>query len=1056
MRKSQEKIASSIEAPSKHSRSAQSSPRPSVSAMSSLTDETLDEAAAAIRTTQSYQVSKGEAALDTAGDKFLAVRSSEVVSAAQSDTANVAYSIIKDQVSQFVENSKILVNVLDEVGKIHPFIQLAVSIFKTGIQLELTRRQNDARIVALNTIMCDMMQILTLLKKVARKDAGPVEERLGRRMGHIIESIKNCCKICDSYQRHHTALKFFMSLKWEGKFERAAQEFADLKVEIQSDLQIHISVGIDDANEALAILNRNVSIIMKMVFERMVTPEERDIARFVEKNHGKDAVLKDEKLLKQILDKQAKSQSEPKSKGQAGPAPDSPDSRVSAVSDFKRDVARDIDEILNDNRRMFEQKFETIRLSLGDLKSTVQRESDRVVGEIIANLNAGPHERIIDRDLYHIWKEMGWKANVKANHLVMAMHDHFAQKAGLALKQIRDITTNQASDAEKIQNIAELTKTTMPEEDLWTLDYITIRGIQPLIEEIDEDGSSFVTLRELNTFTTSRPEGWSLPRWIAYWTVGFEMTVQWYYRRIRRSLASLVKTSKEVLPANRLAASRFIFSSATIWIQSILAGLCNVEDFDSVDWENDQTFLKFKGWVLGNEKRMKTVLRRLSYQIDQHNSLIMVTGGYDRRPEQYILPIVYLILERACWIMEMAHGTVLDPRELTSIESSFYVIFAAASQRVDRLQSIYRFQNVDTEGKLKKVFFGLWSYALVDIQKGPSWDRDFHRDDNMPNEDNDDLEVREPPLFFDELKEEINEHAKQTSVTEDAAVADGSLAGLWTGTATRPDVFFSLNITSATPDGRFEGSGADQFGAYLVRGEVQGMSLHFLMSYQDGQRLSWRYKGEMNNRFDEISGVWGYPEMDLTRSTGDDKGREGTTEAGNNESENPSSEAAEQINGRAEEAAEDNKEKNTAVDNQEAEVGAASETTDTTQIIGIFTLFRRPGNYMLHRPTDEQSEGGRISSLWQLVRKAAKYWYRRRNLVSEGLAERRVQHRAFEELYLKGGKWGFFSTETENFQWAQLISSLDPNVIQLWRAMVLAKERRDPVQSSSCDNNCGK
>ncbi|KAJ6588597.1 hypothetical protein B0H19DRAFT_924176, partial [Mycena capillaripes] len=279
--------------------------------------------------------------------------SSEVVSAAQSDTANVAYSIIKDQVSQFVENSKILVNVLDEVGKIHPFIQLAVSIFKTGIQLELTRRQNDARIVALNTIMCDMMQILTL------KDAGPVEERLGRRMGHIIESIKNCCKICDSYQRHHTALKFFMSLKWEGKFERAAQEFADLKVEIQSDLQIHISVGIDDANEALAILNRNVSIIMKMVFERMVTPEERDIARFVEKNHGKDAVLKDEKLLKQILDKQAKSQSEPKSKGQAGPAPDSPDSRVSAVSDFKRDVARDIDEILNDNRRMFEQKFET-------------------------------------------------------------------------------------------------------------------------------------------------------------------------------------------------------------------------------------------------------------------------------------------------------------------------------------------------------------------------------------------------------------------------------------------------------------------------------------------------------------------------------------------------------------------------------------------------------------------------------------------------------------------------------------------------------------------------
>ena len=46
-----------------------------------------------------------------------------MVTAAQSDTASQMYSVVKDQVSNFVQHSKVLMNVLDEVGKAHPFIQ---------------------------------------------------------------------------------------------------------------------------------------------------------------------------------------------------------------------------------------------------------------------------------------------------------------------------------------------------------------------------------------------------------------------------------------------------------------------------------------------------------------------------------------------------------------------------------------------------------------------------------------------------------------------------------------------------------------------------------------------------------------------------------------------------------------------------------------------------------------------------------------------------------------------------------------------------------------------
>ena len=92
---------------------------------------------------------------------------------------------VKEQVSQFVENSKALVGLLDEVGKAHPFILrmsllsslfsllcsadayyvVAVSAFKAAITLELNRRENDQKVITLNVTMCDMMQVMTLSVK---------------------------------------------------------------------------------------------------------------------------------------------------------------------------------------------------------------------------------------------------------------------------------------------------------------------------------------------------------------------------------------------------------------------------------------------------------------------------------------------------------------------------------------------------------------------------------------------------------------------------------------------------------------------------------------------------------------------------------------------------------------------------------------------------------------------------------------------------------------------------------------------------------------------------
>ena len=37
-----------------------------------------------------------------------------------------------------------------------------VSLFKAAVKLELTRRENEEKVLALNVRMCDMMEVLTM------------------------------------------------------------------------------------------------------------------------------------------------------------------------------------------------------------------------------------------------------------------------------------------------------------------------------------------------------------------------------------------------------------------------------------------------------------------------------------------------------------------------------------------------------------------------------------------------------------------------------------------------------------------------------------------------------------------------------------------------------------------------------------------------------------------------------------------------------------------------------------------------------------------------------
>ena len=114
----------------------------------------------------------------------------------------------------------------------------------------------------------------------------------------------------------------------------------------------------------------------------------------------------------------------------------------------------------------------------------------------------------------------GWKGSVKASHFVIALHDYFTAKASWKTAITNTSSAGNAdapskgpedapadAPAETVNtDITSLLDTVV--EDSWALEYISVRLIQPLVEAIDDDASSFITVSELNDFTSSRPKGW--------------------------------------------------------------------------------------------------------------------------------------------------------------------------------------------------------------------------------------------------------------------------------------------------------------------------------------------------------------------------------------------------------------------------------------------------------------------------------------------------------------------------------------------------------------------
>ncbi|KAI9464112.1 hypothetical protein BJY52DRAFT_1221492 [Lactarius psammicola] len=647
--------------------------------------------------------------------------------------------VVKEGIDHFFEGMPIFMSALDAVADLHPFIGGAsISFpllswhFKTVYTLELKRRDNEKKIIALYVEMRDMMGVLLLLRdvrndKLVAPDGRTIEDRLKALVDRTADDVKLCSNVCDTYAKKKLLAKVFLGSVWDAKLLSYVTLFSKRRQEFEFELSIHTSQGVDKANVKLddigdttRTLDEKMNVMIAM-FQQLVGPEQKSLSELVAAKGGVKALRNNDKMLLSLAEQTtSKAPSAPSSEGHRMTRAKPSDANPNA-DDLRKDLFEDPDAAAEKNRIVFFRKFEVQKRQIIDeLTLVVTRESDRVIQVV----KGGPHEKILDRSIHEIWKEMGWRGNVKARHFVLAFRDYYLEKLSSEAQGVRGVSTTAIS--------------TSRDPDAWAIKFIDVTRLQPILEAFDDDASGFITITEMNRFTSSRPIEWSrsLPHWVAFWAVeclvehraGYRASIIDYANKIDELFAKMEGIRTEVLPPNRNSVDEY-FHFGWKFVHTLTAAVNPL-----LPDPGTSNLDRFSSYLAAEEARLSTNLKAVDYIIDGTDTLTLITGV--GRIEKTVFPLIYLLMKRHYEIMRAMRTKMLDPRELGS--------------------DIFSHQKLDPEKQFQNFAYGIFKYFH---NEKALWSLDYVRNLDLPvisyNDTNEDQDVRLEDILKHEYKDEL-------------------------------------------------------------------------------------------------------------------------------------------------------------------------------------------------------------------------------------------------------------------------------------------------------------
>ncbi|KAF5370541.1 hypothetical protein D9757_010124 [Collybiopsis confluens] len=516
-----------------------------------------------------------------------------------------------------------------------------------------------------------------------------------------------------------------------------------------------------------------------------------------------------------------------------------------------QDFSEDLDQAFNRNLSFFERKMD---MQCKQMQNIIEESLHNEGLLILSVLKAGIHDRIIDPDMKCLWKENEWKGSVKARHFVLALQDFYIER--------------------------QYPSPTNSPDDRWALKYIKVSRLQPILEAIDDDGTGFISIKEVNTFVGFKPDGWSLPVWIAYWAAGWHADMVHYKRKIHAVIREI--SAQKTLPINRYSLDEYLHSEPFSRIDILLRSLHPLES--SIDDPKMKRVID--AFSSEEERRLEENLEGIAYDIDSPGTVVLVTGP--GRIERFILPLIYLMLKRHLEVFYLAQAHVIHDEEFWDLSASLRNVFTMLDDRIKSLEgklphSISTFLSTklrltflfylailkqtisDVSGKLSSFAFGLLQLSYpVPATRCPKenslrpWNEEG-RGIEIPVEGMSAEQIKEIPLKIlkygskNTLESQIYDYSLSTFNPSDRRPKSRHpLSGYWAGhlLTQDPDELFSaeglfqISITDVDQNGKISGKAEAYHGLMTVSGHIsressRSLSLQFL--FEDGTNIDGKF-----------------------------------------------------------------------------------------------------------------------------------------------------------------------------------------------------------------------
>ncbi|THU95563.1 hypothetical protein K435DRAFT_859437 [Dendrothele bispora CBS 962.96] len=557
----------------------------------------------------------------------------------------------------------------------------AVGAFSFAVNSYFRYQDNEFKTFTLLETMKDVMEVVRDLADVLKSTLENGYRHLSRR-----KRVMQMFSFKDRFR------------KWEKNFEEHKEN-------------LHQDISQETLRQVLTVQVGNRRMEQNMDFQLRLssweTEEERELQSFIQeklKARGKDpkdieAFAADDVLMTEFVKLDRKW-----------------DRKVTDSKGGKKHPQREVLEL----RKELEESFEdTSKKTREIFEQSLNAQRDRIDGQFKEVLGAvrGPwYSMVKDKSLQYLWKQNTWKRSIKARHLVMTLRDHYIESfvppTAEELAQSIDDSFQHSTDETSPQNPDEVP--VLDREDRWTLRFITVHRIQPLIEDLDIDVSGYITVFEANAFALSPPTGWSLLHRLAYSMMGFEMTLRYYYVRIAYLMRAITIQVEKVPKYNRTPLMKFEhdYYGTELLLNRIMAGLYdtlfgNVYVHD--DWETDVWVTKFQDFVLTEERTLETRLDIYGYEIDDPRALDIVLG--DSRLEKKLLPLIYLLLLRV-WKISSLQKMVLNRGAFDPIIKSMKQIKERVDERVRTLKATFSSKDGLQDNMMNRFSYGMYRYFV--------------------------------------------------------------------------------------------------------------------------------------------------------------------------------------------------------------------------------------------------------------------------------------------------------------------------------------------------------